>query len=169
MHFDKITDIVCTSGSGGTAISLALASRLSGRNIKVHGVRIWGNNQNGEEILRKELEEIGLEWEKYSDILTYHDQYVGGAYGVSSPEIEELVLDSMKFTGVGLCTTYTGKTAFGMTDLMRTRPEVFQGKNVLFIHTGGVPGLWGDDNLHKAVGKVVGDGRIVKSDAYFAE
>ena len=167
---NQITDIVVTSGSGGTAISLALASKLSGKNIKIHAVRIWGNNENGVEIYKKELSEIGLDYNnpKFNvhDTINYYDQYVGQGYGISNQKIDNLVLNSMRDTGIPLCTTYTGKTAAGMVDLMENRPDVFKGKNVLFLHTGGIPGLWGDENLHRAVGGAIEDGRILRVDDY---
>jgi len=163
----NISDIVVTSGSGGTAISLALASRLSGRNIKIHAIRVWGNNTIGDEILREELKSIDLDYDEYKDIIHYYDQYVGEGYGVSNPKIDDLVMSSMSTTGIPICTTYTGKATYGMLDLMHSKPEVFQGKNVMFMHTGGVPGLWGDENLHKKVESVIDDGRIVTSDKFF--
>ena len=156
---EEITDIVCTSGSGGTAISLALANRIwyeNGQNnpeIKMHGVRIWGDKNDGQKILKHEMESLDLDYNKYSDIITYHDDYCRAGYGISNKKIEDLILSSMKHTGVALCTTYTGKTAQGMVDMALNTPEKFKGKNVMLIHTGGIPGLWGDDQLHRAVRK----------------
>lgn len=163
----KITDIVCTSGSGGTAISLALAAKLSKSNIKVHAMRVWGNNHIGHEILKGECKDIGLDYENYKDCINYIDDYVGEGYGVSNLKIENTVLDSISKTGVGLCTTYTGKAVTGMLDLMKVKPEEFNGKNVLFMHTGGIPGMWGDSNLFRTVERVVSDGRIQYAEDYF--
>jgi len=167
--FKNVTDIVCTSGSGGTAISLAIANKLSGAGLRIHAVRVWGDRVYGMKMLRKECEEIGLDFADFEDSLIYHDKYVGAGYGVSSPKIEETVLNSMRHTGISLCTTYTGKAVTGMLDLMKTEPETFKGKNVLFMHTGGIPGLWGDSSLHRALETAMDDGRIVKSDEFFSD
>ena len=58
-----------------------------------------------------------------------------------------MVIKSPAFTGVPLCTTYTGKTVAAMLDMMHSEPGQFAGRQVLFVHTGGVPGLWGDAAL----------------------
>jgi len=168
----NISDIVVTSGSGGTAISLAIANKLAfGKNsqIRVHGMRVWGDRTYGMKMLKKEVEEIGLNYEQdFKDTLVYHDEFVGAGYGVSKPEIEDTVLSSIKNTGISLCTTYTGKATYGMLELMKNKPEAFKGKNVLFMHTGGIPGLWGDSSLHRALENDMKKGdKIMRSDAYF--
>ena len=156
---EEITDICVTSGSGGTGVSLALANRIwyensenaQKRKIQVHGIRVWGDNSDGARILKTELHDLNLPYEQYKNIITYHDDYCKAGYGVSNPNVEKLALSAMKHTGVALCTTYTGKAAQGMVDMVNKCPEKFSGKRILFVHTGGIPGLWGDDSLCKAV------------------
>lgn len=162
----EITDLFVTSGSGGTAVSLGLASKLTGSNIKVHGCRAWGDSQIFGKIMNKELLGLGLNPDDYKfkkdcknlsssgkslegkqNLVHSHDFMVCGGYGNSCPEINEIALKSPRSTGVPLCTVYTGKTVAAMVQLMKTKPEVFNGRKVMFVHTGGIPGLWGDTTL----------------------
>ena len=39
-------------------------------------------------------------------------------------------------TGILFDNTYTGKAAYGLSDLMQNRPEVFKGRRILFVHSG---------------------------------
>lgn len=146
-EFKEITDIFVTSGSGGTAFSLALAAKLSESGIRVHGNRIWGNNEDFIKIVHKEAEAIDFKVDNFDELIKSYDEYCCGGYGLSSPEIDRLCQKSLSTTAIPLCKTYTGKTAAAMIDLMRTKPQVFKGNNVLFLHTGGVPGMFGDTGL----------------------
>merc|ERR1711981_950197 len=130
---DKVTDIFVTCGSGW--------------NIKVHGGRVHGTNEIFQAILKKEIEDIGLDYDTYKDCVTSHDFMVGEGYGRTNPKINDIVMKSPAATGVCICTTYTGKSTATMMELMQNKPEVFNGKNVLFVHTGGVPGLFADYNI----------------------
>lgn len=165
---EKFTDIFVTSGSGGTMASLILATNLSNSGIKIHGHRVWGNNANFEDIFDEELHGLGVSRDLIKpDSYECHDFLVCGGYGKTCPEINDLVLKSPAKTGVPLCTTYTGKSAAAMLRLMREKEDAFRGKKVVFFHTGGVPGLWGDhvlaDSLKK---KFREEGVVVKVEDY---
>ena len=149
---EKFTDIFVTSGSGGTMASLIIATNLSKSGIKIHGHRVWGNNSNFEEIFDEELHGLGVSRDLIKpDSYECHDFLVCGGYGETCSEINDLVLKSPAKTGVPLCTTYTGKTAAAMLRLMREKGENFNGRKVVFLHTGGVPGLWGDHVLAESL------------------
>lgn len=48
----------------------------------------------------------------------------------------ELMVDVFATTSISLDTTYTAKAVQGLLGELRKNPSRFQGKNVLFIHTG---------------------------------
>jgi D-cysteine desulfhydrase len=67
--------------------------------------------------------------------LVVHDAWKGPAYGVASPDQLRFVVDVARQTGLVLDPVYTGKALFGLS---RLDPKPAR---VLFIHTGGLPGL----------------------------
>ena len=92
---------------------------------------------------------------------------VCGGYGNTCDEIDDLVIKCPGKTGVPICTTYTGKTAAAMLRLMREKKSCFNGDKVLFLHTGGVPGLWGDKVLQESLKKKFREtGSVVKVEEY---
>lgn len=56
--------------------------------------------------------------------------------------ILEFVIDTASMTGQFLDTTYVGKAAYGLSQLMQNKPEVFKGKDVLFLHSGGLTHIY---------------------------
>lgn len=42
----------------------------------------------------------------------------------------------------GLCVSFSGKAAYGMIKDMTENPKKWEGRKILFIHTGGLLGLF---------------------------
>lgn len=68
------------------------------------------------------------------------DRARGPAYGVTTPEQRALISELARTTGLVLDPVYTGKAMYGLATAVR-RGEVKLGSRVLFLHTGGLPGL----------------------------
>jgi len=54
-----------------------------------------------------------------------------------------------------------GKALMGMVRAMNETPEVFKGDNVLFIHTGGLYGLFNDTTVEQLKPLVAQNGSTV--------
>jgi D-cysteine desulfhydrase len=70
------------------------------------------------------------------------DSAKGPAYAVASPEQQERIVAVARASGLLLDPVYTGKAFLGLLD-MAARGELAS-KRVLFLHTGGLPGLLAD-------------------------
>jgi D-cysteine desulfhydrase len=73
--------------------------------------------------------------------LTVDDRFVGGGYGVPTPESQEAVILLARCEGLFLDPTYTAKAMAGLLAYLgegRFRTD----QTVLFWHTGGLPGLF---------------------------
>jgi D-cysteine desulfhydrase len=72
--------------------------------------------------------------------LVLDDTAKGPAYGVMSADQKKLLVEVARSSGTILDPVYTGKAMFGLAQAV-TRGEIEKGARVLFIHTGGLPGL----------------------------
>jgi D-cysteine desulfhydrase len=68
------------------------------------------------------------------------DASKGPAYAVMSAEQRLFVRDVARAAGLVLDPVYTGKALFGLARAVE-RGDVARGARVLFVHTGGLPGL----------------------------
>lgn len=66
---------------------------------------------------------------------TVHDAWKGPAYAVASADQKAFIVEVARKTGLILDPVYTGKALFGLAR-MPNKPA-----RVLFLHTGGLPGL----------------------------
>ena len=81
--------------------------------------------------------------------------YAGPGYGLNTPEELSLIAGLAREEGVLLDPVYTGKTFLALDDLLRTGnpPADALGQNILYIHTGGIFGLFPKrDALEAALG-----------------
>ncbi|MBX3187375.1 MAG: pyridoxal-phosphate dependent enzyme [Labilithrix sp.] len=68
------------------------------------------------------------------------DRAKGPAYAVMSDEQKRFLVRVARATGLVLDPVYTGKALFGVAQAV-ARGEIRAGARVLFLHTGGLPGL----------------------------
>ena len=71
----------------------------------------------------------------------YLIDYVTGKEVRDTPEEREAVQIFARTEGILLDPVYTGKAAAGLLDLIR-KGHFKEGEKVLFLHTGGSPGLY---------------------------
>jgi L-cysteate sulfo-lyase len=138
--------IVHATGSGGTQAGLIVGLQASNSDIGLLGI---GVNSPYEEQIDKiwmvaepTAEYVGKpDCVKREDIKVNTD-YVGAGYGIPTPEMEEAVFTLARLEGILFDPVYSGKGLAGMVDLVR-KGHFDPSENIVFIHTGGVAGLFG--------------------------
>ncbi|WP_297506455.1 pyridoxal-phosphate dependent enzyme [Thermococcus sp.] len=137
LEFDTIVDAV---GSGGTLAGLTLGLSLIGSRAKPVGIGVGiFEGDVGAKVL-KLAEDAGkllgvsakLERPRIYD-------YSFGAYGKIVKEVAELIRWVGTREGLLLDPVYTGKAFYGLMELAKTGEL---GERILFVHTGGLPGLF---------------------------
>eukprot|EP01137_Pigoraptor_chileana_P007453 Opistho-2@53084 len=140
---DSFDDIVMACGSGGTACGIAVANALSGAKVAVHAITVCDSQEYFHGHVNETLAELGLGHQfRSEDILDVVDGYKGKGYALSTDAELAFIVNCARSTGILLDPVYTGKAAFGMVSIMNSDPRRFKGKRVLFIHTGGLFGLY---------------------------
>lgn len=138
VNFDYI---FLASGTGTTQAGLIVGKRMLKGNEKIVGISIARTSLRGREIIKKSVnaylenqEEINLIEE--NDII-FNDFYVGKGYGDVNEEIVKVIQNIYCRNSIILDPIYTGKAFWGMCDYIKKNN--IEGKDILFIHTGGFP------------------------------
>ncbi|GAY57135.1 hypothetical protein CUMW_177110, partial [Citrus unshiu] len=97
----------------------------------------------------------------------------GLGYAINTSEELNFVKDIAAATGVVLDPVYSGKAAYGMLNDMAQNPKKWEGRKVLFVHTGGLLGLfdkvdqmapllknWSRMDVHESVPRKDGTGKM---------
>lgn len=161
--FDAVT-VAC--GSGGTVAGLYLANRVLGLGKKVLGICVCDDNAYFHRLIQPMaydavdyLEKFGKlpagkslqEWKEYCNFkpeeMELVDQYVGVGYSLSRPEELEFIKEVARLEGVIFDTCYTGKGLYGVVNEIKEGGKLADAENILFIHTGGLYGLFPNADL----------------------
>lgn len=134
-------------GSGGTAAGVALGVKKYGVAREAWAFAVCDDRTYFEKtIARIAAEARGLD-PTLPEIVTagegrlvVDDRAKGPAYGVMNDEQKRFLVDVARKTGLVLDPVYTGKALYGVAKAVE-RGDIPKGAEVLFVHTGGLPGL----------------------------
>jgi 1-aminocyclopropane-1-carboxylate deaminase/D-cysteine desulfhydrase-like pyridoxal-dependent ACC family enzyme len=138
--------IVHSTSSGGTQAGLVAGCSLAGWPARVIGISADASSATLEQDVRGLLggvaELLGFASQRFdSAMVTVDDGYVGGGYGVATPESREAIELTARTEALFLDPTYTAKAMAGLIARIRRRDFDAQ-TTVLFWHTGGQVGLF---------------------------
>jgi len=138
--YDKVC---CACGTGGTLAGL-IASRPE--NTEIVGVPVLKGADFLYSDIRALLQQAGVvDPGLWHLILDAHE----GGYAKVSPQLADCMDRFVRATGIELEPVYTGKVMLAL-ERMLGRGELVNGSRVLMIHSGGMQGLRGmDDMLRK--------------------
>lgn len=133
--------IVHACGSGGTAAGVALGASRFDVAREVRPMAVCDDARTFEEIIARVVTEARAADATLGEPAPtiVDDREKGPMYGVASDEQRALVVKVARGAGLVLDPVYTGKAFAGLARL--GRDGALDGKRVLFLHTGGLPGL----------------------------
>ena len=156
----KADYLVCGIGTGGTMSGLLLGMKLLNSNMKVIGISVTAKDYMLAPMVMFESSEVakllGIKTEVKEEEVTIYDHYLGEAYGHPTKDGAEAIMLTARSEGLMLDPVYTGKVMAGIIDL--SRKGVFTPEDtVVFVHTGGVPGLFADEQVKAIVENALSD------------
>ncbi|XP_050417887.1 uncharacterized protein LOC126831436 isoform X1 [Patella vulgata] len=135
-RFDDV--VVATCGLGNTLAGIAIGNYLTGSHLRCHGICVSRSRDNIIPSVNEVLTQLGLHDVEAENIVNIINGYHGDGYGLSTPEELDYIRYVCSETGIVLDPVYTGKTTLGLVQVLNKTPEIFKGKRILFMHTGGI-------------------------------
>jgi D-cysteine desulfhydrase family pyridoxal phosphate-dependent enzyme len=142
---DRVDAIVSASGSGGTQGGLVAGASLLGFQGRLIGI---SDGEPKEELTELVLdvatecaERLGRETSFDPERIIVFDEYAKEGYGVPNEGMVRAVRRVARSEGILLDPVYSGKAMAGLIDLV-AKGFLGAGETVVFIHTGGTPGLF---------------------------
>jgi D-cysteine desulfhydrase len=129
-------------GSGGTAAGVAIGAKLFDVARSAWAFAVCDDRAYFEQTIRRIADEARALDTTLPDLerLVVDDRAKGPAYAVMSNEQKAFLVEVSRKTGLVLDPVYTGKALWGVAKAIE-RGEIARGAEVLFLHTGGLPGL----------------------------
>lgn len=137
--------LIYAAGSGGTGAGLILGCKLLGLPWRVVGVNVCDDEAYFRKVIGEIVEQAIERWKlevRFSrDEIELRDGHVGIGYAKSRPEELATLRDVARAEGIVLDPVYTGKAFHGFRQELEKDRRTF-GARVVFIHTGGIYGLF---------------------------
>ena len=143
--------VYSTVGSMATYLGLVIGLKLCGSPLKVVGVNVLPYEGKGtdEENLRASLEDyyrsacsyFGQDFGIEPEDLDITTAYIHGAYNNPVEAVRETMYYLAREEAVIIDPCYTGKTFEAIVDRAKSG-EIAPDSNVIFMHTGGLPGIY---------------------------
>lgn len=144
----KFDTVVVATGSGGTYAGLYLYNELHKLGKRVIGMAVCDDTEYFVNVVNN-ISRGALEFlPEYKDArldksaIEINDKYIGIGYALSRPEELEFIKKVARAEGVILDPVYTGKAMYGLYNELQPGGNIPQGGKILFIHTGGLFGLF---------------------------
>ncbi len=149
LQFDDINvepdHVIIPSGSGLTHSGFLSGVRALGWKTRVHGICVRRSVDLQHARIKKRAAELGKMLESKTaenddDVLVYDDVFAPG-YGHLNDKVRSAIEKAGRLEAIILDPVYSGRGMAGLVDLVE-RGIIKQGEKVLFVHTGGTPGIF---------------------------
>ncbi len=142
---ERPTRLYVAAGSRGTAAGLVLGARLADAPYRVHGVAVSGGDPAKSEraagIANRAAELIGSPVRLTSGDFETDQSQIGPGYGLDTAACLEAISLVARTEGILLDPVYTGKAMAGLVADIRAG-AIPPSDSVVFLHTGGLPGIF---------------------------
>ena len=143
-------------GSAGTLAGCALGLKLFLPEAELIGISVAGRSKTMRESAAQNANEsaelIGVNKVFTPEDIRVEEGYYGKMYGVPSEAGNNAVLLAAQTEAIILDPIYTGKAMSGLVDMAK-RKLIDTNRTVVFIHTGGSPGLMAFEEQFRASAK----------------
>jgi L-cysteate sulfo-lyase len=141
-----VDHVVHATGSAGTQAGLVVGLKMTHANIPLLGIGVNAPKDVQEEkvwLLAKETAEyVGAPGCVRREDIVANCDYVGDGYGIPTKAMNDAVMLLARLEGLLFDPVYSGKGLAGLIDLVQK--GFFDGADsIVFVHTGGVAGLFG--------------------------
>jgi 1-aminocyclopropane-1-carboxylate deaminase/D-cysteine desulfhydrase-like pyridoxal-dependent ACC family enzyme len=146
------SDIFVASGSAGTQAGMLLGARSMDDEVLIHGVGVAASAKDLPAKIGEIMEgarQFGFRTVVPSDQILMKTEHIGEGYGIATQSCLSAIRLVARTEGILLDPVYTGKAMACFIDEVRSG-KYRQDQNVLFWHTGGSSGLFGDEKHFQA-------------------
>ena len=153
---DKSPLVFVAVGSAGTIAGCALGMKLFLPDGELIGISVARKSKPLREtaaaVATQSARFIGVDESFKPEDITINDDYYGERYGVPSDAGNAAILWAAQTEGLIMDPVYTGKAMSGLIGLAQTK-KIDCDRTVVFIHTGGAPGLMAFEQQFRNVAK----------------
>lgn len=157
--------VVCAVGSIGTYLGLFCGLKDIKSKLSLTGIAISPFDDTKEKRVVSYLDEVktrfGMNFEASRADMDIQKGYTRSAYNNPCKEVREAIYLMARKEAVLFDPCYTGKAFAGFVDMIK-EGKISKGETVIFVHTGGFPGLYTKHHRVEFEKELIDGVRIIK-------
>ena len=141
----KANHLFLAAGSSGTIAGLHVGAKYFKAPFEISGVSVRAKKEDMQDRISSLADdtarflEMGVAFAP--EEITIYDGYVGGGYGVTTPECLDAITLLARTEGIFLDPVYSAKAMSGLIDLIRQK-KLNADDTIIFLATGGGPSVF---------------------------
>ena len=139
-QIESIDHLFITCGTGTTLTGVCAGMKKYYPNACIHAISVARTYDVEKSTLDDDMDILNTYLKTSFDFsnMSFYEDYLCGGYDLTSPELLISIKDCISNEGMLIDPIYTGKTFWGMTEIIKDNKEIYRGKNVVFWNTGGL-------------------------------
>ncbi len=151
-------------GSLGTYLGLFCGLKDIGSSLKLTGIAISPFEKSKKKRIVEYFNQIKskyeLNFDAYLEDFDIEKEYTRGGYNNLSNEVREAIYYMARKEAIILDPCYTGKGFAGILQMI-SEGKIKQGEKIIYIHTGGMPGVYTPHHRQAFEEELIGDVRFI--------
>ena len=139
-QIDSIDPLFITCGTGTTLTGVCAGMKKYYPNAHIHAISVARTYDVEKTTLDEDMNILNAYLNTSFDFsnMSFYEDFLCGGYDLTSPELLQSIKECISNEGMLIDPIYTGKTFWGMTEIIDRNKELYRGKNIVFWNTGGL-------------------------------
>ena len=139
-QIDSIDHLFITCGTGTTLTGVCAGMKKYYPNAHIHAISVARTYDVEKTTLDEDMNILNAYLNTSFDFsnMSFYEDFLCGGYDLTSPELLLSIKECISNEGMLIDPIYTGKTFWGMTEIIDRNKELYRGKNIVFWNTGGL-------------------------------
>ena len=139
-QIDSIDHLFITCGTGTTLTGVCAGMKKYYPNAHIHAISVARTYDVEKNTLDEDMNILNAYLNTSFDFsnMSFYEDFLCGGYDLTSPELLQSIKECISNEGMLIDPIYTGKTFWGMTEIIDRNKELYRGKNIVFWNTGGL-------------------------------
>jgi len=139
-QIDSIDHLFITCGTGTTLTGVCAGMKKYYPNAHIHAISVARTYDVEKTTLDEDMNILNACLNTSFDFsnMSFYEDFLCGGYDLTSPELLQSIKECISNEGMLIDPIYTGKTFWGMTEIIDRNKELYRGKNIVFWNTGGL-------------------------------
>jgi D-cysteine desulfhydrase len=139
-QIDSIDHLFITCGTGTTLTGVCAGMKKYYPNAHIHAISVARTYDVEKTTLDEDMNILNAYLNTSFDFsnMSFYEDFLCGGYDLTSPELLQSIKECISNEGMLIDPIYTGKTFWGMTEIIDRNKDLYRGKNIVFWNIGGV-------------------------------